>query len=192
MGCSGNISYDSAGATVSFVVNPVTHQVTVRDTGGAVIQNARVFAWPSDNTGPFPYQESVTITRSGSTATVTHTSHGLSTNHKVWIRGASQPEYNGVFTVTVTGTNTYTYTVTGTPATPATGTITSSAVILDGATNVSGVISDTRSYASDQPIQGRVRKGSAADSPKYVPATYTGTIDSEAGLSVTVQLIEDE
>lgn len=63
------------------------------------------------------------ITRSGSTATVTCTAHGYSTGNKAAIAGATQSEYNGVFTITVTGANTFTYIVSGTPATPATGTI---------------------------------------------------------------------
>ena len=64
----------------------------------------------------------MTITRSGSTATVTLPSaHLLSSGATVEIQGATQTEYNGRFTCTVTGANTFTYPVTGTPATPATG-----------------------------------------------------------------------
>ena len=64
------------------------------------------------------------ITRAGATATVTTTAaHGLSSGALVNIRGASQTEYNGDFTITVTGGSTFTYAVTGTPASPATGTI---------------------------------------------------------------------
>lgn len=58
------------------------------------------------------------ITRSGSVATVTVNAHGFQTGQKVTIIGATQPEYNGTFTITVTGTNTFTYAVQGTPATP--------------------------------------------------------------------------
>ena len=64
------------------------------------------------------------ITRSSSTATVTTaTAHGMSTGDTVSIKGASQSEYNGEFTITVTSSTTFTYTVSGSPATPATGTI---------------------------------------------------------------------
>jgi hypothetical protein len=64
----------------------------------------------------------MTITRSGSTATVSLPSaHLLSSGATVEIQGANQTEYNGRFTCTVTGANTFTYPVTGTPATPATG-----------------------------------------------------------------------
>jgi len=62
------------------------------------------------------------ITRSSQTATATTTgSHGLTTGDWVTMAGATQTEYNGVFQVTVTGGTTFTYTVAGSPATPATG-----------------------------------------------------------------------
>lgn len=65
------------------------------------------------------------ITRSSSTATVTTTAaHGFSTGQRIVHAGAVQPEYNGTFEITVTAATTYTFTVTGSPATPATGTIT--------------------------------------------------------------------
>lgn len=63
------------------------------------------------------------LTRSGSTATVTSTAHGLATGDKVTIRGAAQSEYNGRQTITVTGADSFTFAVSGTPASPATGTI---------------------------------------------------------------------
>ena len=63
------------------------------------------------------------ITRSSTTATATSTAHGYTTGDKVNIRGATQSEYNGDFTITVVDANTFTYTVSGSPATPATGTI---------------------------------------------------------------------
>lgn len=66
------------------------------------------------------------LTRSGSTATVDQgAAHSYVTGDIVTIAGADQSEYNGDHTITVTGANTYTFSVTGTPATPATGTITS-------------------------------------------------------------------
>ncbi len=65
------------------------------------------------------------ITRSGTTATVTTVSdHGLASNVPVTISGANQSEYNLTDAeITVTGLNTFTYQVTGSPTTPATGTI---------------------------------------------------------------------
>lgn len=66
------------------------------------------------------------ITRSGSTATVTTASpHGETVGQIANIRGAAQAEYNGDFAVgSVPTSTTFTITVSGTPATPATGTIT--------------------------------------------------------------------
>lgn len=64
------------------------------------------------------------ITRSGTTATViTPTPHKKATGMSTTISGAVQTAYNGTFVITVTGPNTYTYQVAGSPATPATGTI---------------------------------------------------------------------
>jgi hypothetical protein len=74
-------------------------------------------------------QSVTSITRSGATATVTHTAHGYSSGMPVVIAGANETEYNTAgsspTTITVIDPDTYTYTVSGTPASPATGTITS-------------------------------------------------------------------
>jgi len=107
----------------------------------------------------------------------------------VKITGADQNEYNRIKTITVTGANAYTFTVSGTPTTPATGTIKATAIIIDGVTNASGVISDTRAYGSNQPVSGSVKKGS--EEPVFVPGSITGTVDSGNGLSTTVLLIPD-
>jgi hypothetical protein len=64
-----------------------------------------------------------TITRSGSTATVSLPGHGRTTGDSVVITGAAQSEYNGLKTITVVNGNEFTFTVSGTPTTPATGTI---------------------------------------------------------------------
>lgn len=92
-----------AGNTRIFVVRP---ELSVSQTSIAAIQSVS------------------TITRSGSTATVTTAgNHQLVTDQPATIIGADQAEYNGSFFITVTGDTTFTYEVTGTPATPATGTI---------------------------------------------------------------------
>lgn len=73
-----------------------------------------------------PASKSVSaLTRSGQTATaVTTAAHEFETGDKVTIAGAGQSEYNGTFTVNKKDDVTFEYTVTGSPATPATGTIT--------------------------------------------------------------------
>lgn len=64
------------------------------------------------------------ITRTGAVATATTaTPHMLATGMEVTVSGAGQAEYNIFASVTVTGENIFTYQVIGTPATPATGTI---------------------------------------------------------------------
>ena len=69
------------------------------------------------------------ITRSGQTATATTASnHGLANNVPVTIAGAVETEYNvSLAAITVTALNQFEYQVTGSPATPASGTITASA-----------------------------------------------------------------
>jgi head-tail adaptor len=77
-----------------------------------------------------PLAKSVSsITRSSQTATVTTAAaHGFSTGDYVLHAGATQTEYNVEALITVTGATTYTYTVSGSPASPATGTITATYV----------------------------------------------------------------
>lgn len=64
------------------------------------------------------------ITRSASVATVTQSGHGYSNEDLIIVAGADQTEYNGEFEISAVTTDSFQYTVTGTPATPATGSIT--------------------------------------------------------------------
>lgn len=69
------------------------------------------------------------ITRSSATATVTQTAHGHAVGDQVNLLGANETEYNGLQTVvSVPTSNTWTYVVDGSPSSPATGTITASAL----------------------------------------------------------------
>lgn len=68
-------------------------------------------------------ETTVTITRSGTTATVAHTSHGYTKDTQVQISGATQTDYNGIHSITVVNANSYTFSVSNSPTTPATGTI---------------------------------------------------------------------
>lgn len=89
------------------------------------------------------------ITRSGSVATVTTSAPTtLETGDSVIIAGADQTEYNGEFTITVLTSATFTYAVTGTPATPATGSIT----LQGGPTTVPGLV-----YLNDYMFVGTMR-----------------------------------
>lgn len=69
-------------------------------------------------------QTATSITRSSSVATcTTPNNHGFQVGDRINVRGANQSEYNGIFVITGVTSNTFTYSVTGSPATPATGTI---------------------------------------------------------------------
>lgn len=177
------------GATVN-VINSVTVKVTAKDNvDSTAIENARIYL-EADTGGDLPAGDSVTITSSGATATVTHTTHGLATGDYVIIRGANESEYLGDKQITVTTANAYTYTISGSPASPATGTITATSRILNELTSAAGIVQDTGfNYTTDQPVTGRARKGTT--SPKYRTATLSGTITS-TGFDVTTLLVSDE
>lgn len=190
IGGSGNVSFRTDGATVVIVQNPVALTLhVIAQAGGADISGARAYIL-AGATGPLPFEDSVTITRVTTTASVAHTAHGLDNGDKVLIEGADQDEYNGVQTISNVSANAYDYTVSGSPTTPATGTIVSTAVIIDGTTDGSGLISDTRTYSSDQDIAGRVRQSSST--PFYKTSPVTGVIDKDIGLNITVQMVLDE
>ena len=70
------------------------------------------------------------------------------------------------------------------------GTLSVGTEIIKGFTNTSGIITDTRSYVTDQPITGWVRKMSAT--PYYKEYNITGTVDTENGLTVIAVMISDE
>lgn len=187
------LSTDSTAAAQDnqYALDPVTVQVTIKDAATlAVVQNVRVLAEAAAG-GSLPAGATVTIERSGSTATVTHATHGLTTGTSVIIRGAVQGEYDGLHVITVTGTSTYTYTVSGAPVTPATGSITSTTVILSGVTDANGVVSRTDfAYSgSAQPVGGLVRKGTAT--PFYRTAPISGTITS-SGMAAIVFVARDD
>ena len=177
---------DSLGVTQT---PPISVAVTVKDANTfVVIESARVLLEAAAG-GDLPAGESITITRSGATASVAHTAHGMTTGMSVIIRGANQDEYNGIFTIANVSTDAYDYTVSGSPATPATGTITATCAILSGVTNGSGVLSSSFNYTNNQPITGKVRR--ATTGAKYKTGVITGTITS-SGLDTTVLLIVDE
>ena len=114
---------DSIGSLVVTVVeDPVTLTVNTVDAAGDAVGSAEVHVTPSDTSGPLPFEEAVTITRSGSTATVAHTGHGFSNGQLVMIRGPLEDEYRGVQIVANQSVNAYDYTVSGSPTTPSVGT----------------------------------------------------------------------
>jgi len=177
---------------VTIITDPVTIALTVQTSASppVAIGSARVFIETSDGTGPLPFEESVSIVQTSGTATVTHTAHGLSTDHYVVIRDAVPNEYNKVAQITRTDDDTYTYSVDSGATSPATGSPIASAVIISGLTNGSGVASDTRTYSSNQPFKGWARKSSAQ--PYYQNGPITGTISSTDGFTASIALLSDE
>ena len=185
---SGKLSTPYSGTINLINVPPIT--ITCKDAfTKTALEDVRVLVL-ADNGGDLPYQDSVTITRSSSTAVVTHTGHGLRAGQEVLIAGANQEEYNGIKTITPSGTNAYLYSVSGTPTTPATGTITSTSVILAEVSNASGIVTvNNHRYTSNQPIAGRARLHSGAT--KYQQGNLSATITS-AGYTGNILLVEDE
>lgn len=184
------VTTSTAQNSVSYPLDPVTVETYVQDASTFdFIENARVII-EADSGGALPAQDSVTITRVSSTASVSHSNHGMSEGDVIVIRGADQSEYNGRFEISNVTTNAYDYTVTGSPATPATGTITATAQILSGLTDVNGYLANTEfAYTDTQPIIGKVRK--ASGTPNYKEGTIIGDI-TETGLRATVLLVGDE
>lgn len=176
-------------ATITYVGAAVTLTVTAQEVDGTPVQNVRVHL-EATGTGSLPDGDTVTISNSGTTATVTHTAHGLSTGDKVVIRGASHDENNGVFSITVTGTNTYTYTMGSAPGSSPTGTIDSTFVLINGLTDVNGEISLTRVMPADQDYTGRGRKSSSA--PYYKNSPLNGTMSSSVNSTSTAVMLSDD
>ncbi len=107
---------------------------------GASSAAVELFAAPAATNTP---RSVSSITRSGSTVTVTSNGHGYSNGNIIQISGADQPEYNGFFVISNVTTNTYTYTIAGTPVSPATGTITSLRYDLAYNANTFRLVGDT-------------------------------------------------
>jgi len=147
-----------AGNGETNILQTVPIKVTVKDIkSGSLIQGARVFI-KADPGGDLPSGDSVTITRVSTTATVSHTAHGMIDGEKIIISGANEDEYVGVKTITYIDANSYSYTVSGSPTTPATGSISAAAQLVNATTDGAGEVNDTHRYTSDQPVSGVVRK----------------------------------
>ena len=141
--------------------------------------------------GAFPDEDTVTIVNSGTTATVTHTAHGMASNDYVYIEGGSLDANEGVYQITYISDNSYSYTMGSSPGSSPTGTITATFVALFGLSNASGVVTTTRVYGTDQPVKGWGRN-TASGSPYLQEGVITGTIDASEGLNTSVVLVSDE
>jgi hypothetical protein len=180
-----------SAATTVLIVNPVNITIVVKNlaTPPVAIQNAIVLILAAAG-GPMPYNITVTITNSGTTATVTHSSHGMNNGDKVQILGASLQANNGVFTIAYINVNSYSYTMGSTPGSNPTGTIKATYTALYGLTDVNGTITMSRVFSSNQPITGRIRKSTG--SPIYKTSSISDTVNSTTGFSTTILMVSDE
>lgn len=195
VGCTTDDTFsvdDAAGVVVTIVIDPVTTLVHIDDETGADLENARVIVEAADNNGDFPFEESVTITRSGTVATVTHTAHGLVTNEKVKIKGITDKieDNNGVHTVTFISSTQYSFVTTDSGSTSYTGTIIATGVVIEGLTGANGDISVSRTFSASTLVTGRVRLSTT--SPRYKTFPLDGTVNNTTGLTLNARLIRDD
>jgi hypothetical protein len=197
VGCShdgsGFTVDDTAGVTVTVVVDPVATKITVEDSAGSFIQNARVFLETSDNGGGsgFPYQAATSsLTQAAGTATLTASAvHGLATGDKVVVRGANEQPFNSVVTITVTSTTVFTYSIDSGTTSPAGGTPVFSYVPIQGLTDVNGQITSSKTWPASQGLNGWVRKGTSAP---YFKETTLSVADASGGTDLLVALQPDD
>jgi len=183
---------DAAGISVTVITGAVAVQATAALKDGTPVENARVYLKASNGTGPFPFEETVTITRSGTTATVSHTAHGMATNDKIVLEGITDKVEDNfkIFQITVLTANSYTYQTTASGSTSYTGTILSTFVALSGLTNASGILSTSRVYPTNQPIVGWTRKSTST--PFLQEGVLVGTVNSNTGFAGTAVMLADE
>jgi subtilisin-like proprotein convertase family protein len=118
------ISAEATSATNTVLPNPVNQAVGLDNVNLVFGSTIDASTFTLDSLQDAQVQS---ISVSGSTATVTTAApHGYTTGTRLTISGATDPAYNGLFTITVTGPSSFTYQLAATPAGPASGTITAS------------------------------------------------------------------
>lgn len=153
-----------------------------------LIEDARVLV-TVDSGGPGVFEEPVSITSSGTTATINHANHGFTNDISILVDGATEVAYNGVFSINVLNDSNYTYTLPSTASSPATGSPNVTQVVIYGLSDSNGNLFTEYSFEGEQPIIGKVRKSSS--SPYYKSTPIIGEI-SETGFASTSLLIPDE
>lgn len=110
------VGVNTATATLkSDLIETVDSYTTTWDNNTAFARNDKVVFRGSFRGTPNEL-ESRTITSSGTTATVTHTSHGFSAGDVIVVAESSDPVYNGTYKVASTTTDSYTYIMPSNPA----------------------------------------------------------------------------
>jgi hypothetical protein len=127
---ANNITTESAPSQRTVIVNNLVNISTIVKSGStATVTTSGPHILAANDIVTISNAESFIsvsgITQSAGIATVTTgVAHGLIVGDTVVIRGANPDAYNGTYVIqTVPSSTTYTYFVTGTPASPATGTI---------------------------------------------------------------------
>jgi hypothetical protein len=192
-----NATFDSDGVVVGDIAFNKTDGASAAVTGvdSETSLSLASDAFPDGNEdyrvgGAFPDEDTVTISNSGTTATVTHTGHGMSSNDNTYIEGGDQVGNEGVYQINFISANSYSYTMLSSPSSP-TGTITSTFVALFGSSDANGEVSTSRIYSVDQPVAGWARN-TISGAPYYQEGIITGTITTSGGLSATAVLVSDE
>ena len=182
-------TYRNGAGASTIVQNSVSVSIDTVETDGSIEDGVKVLLFVNE-AGGYPYQESISISSTGTVATVTHTGHGLSDNNYVMIRGADVfGQVNGIHQITVTDANTYTYTLaSATGGGAESGTITSTFVVLYG-TSAGGNVSGSIPYISPQAVSGRARKSTGG--PYFKSSPIVGTLTS-TGFTSTVTMVRDE
>ena len=198
LGGGDNVSVRNAASSDTVVVSgAVTVTVTAQTTAGAVIENANVFLrTKTGGTGPLPENDTVTISNSGSTATVTHATHGMEDDDYVYIEvddsntSTIKDANNGVFQITVNDAGEYEYSMGTSPGSSPSGTNKAWFVFLKGLTDVNGEIDMSRVIASDQDVEGWSAK--ASGSPYYKNGSISGTVSSSVDTPFSAVMPLDE
>lgn len=134
---------------------------TYSPAAGAAAKNYDMFAWKRAIVV-------ASVTRSGTTATVTTTgNHNITTGAIVYIAAADQSAYNGYQTLTGGSATTFTFEVAGSPTTPATGSITCHTATLSRGP-----------FWSSDTARGT---GAGTTQITLVGSTYTNTVDITNG-----------
>ena len=102
---------------------PLNHRAEQITVGLAVVLNsAGNLTYDVEHTfDDITFHQDISISRSTTTATVTHTAHGLVTGDCAVVLNTGTTNFDGNRTVTVTGVDTYTFTCANSGVTSATG-----------------------------------------------------------------------
>lgn len=180
---------NGTGASTTLILSSTAVRVHAQTASGTAVSGAQVFMY-AGLFGSLPAFAEVTISNSGTTATVTAPVGNWKDGGKVWIQGASHWQNNGVFTISIIDSTHFSYTMASAPGSSPTGTITATYVLLHETTDLSGDAQTTVTVLLDQPVYGWVRKGTS--SPFYKTGQLSGNVPTEGTVVFTAIMVKDE